>query len=487
MQNLFRFILLLLMATATVRGIQAAEMPTSQAEYKRSDMNFYWQTDVLKAYPSATILSEDNFNRKGDSYLYASYKKAPKAVYVKVVHDWIEPITPPDKPASMGIAPDAMQIREPHGDVEVALPSAPASFSPVTEGMALPNGSVVRTGANGTAAVLFGGVNSARLIPNSEAAVQQTVTPKSRSTEVDLTAGAVFSKVGKQEGVKEDYEVHTPFGVAAARGTDFVTAVMPARTDVWIAQGTVELDQPDGRKVGTVSSEGTGALKIIRYPLMPDSHQAMMADSETMTAAMNFIPLADQKIKALRDKMANGVSLTPTEQDYLKRIKEVPCLIKLALVEAAALVSPPVAPSEAPPAAAEASLSETHLPTPLKPMNAVVRLDGKVNFQGVTLNPMEFESRLQALMKTSPDQPIVIKAGKKVGYEKLKPVFDACTNASVKNVSTTLSTNSPTSPMSTETTAPNLPTPGLMMHPSMEPIAPSSNTNTPNSTAPASP
>ena len=71
--------------------------------------------------------------------------------------------------------------------------------------MALPNGAVVKTGADGTAAVLFGGVDSARLMPNSSAAVQQTVTAQSRSVEVDLTAGGVFSKVGTQVGVAGTY------------------------------------------------------------------------------------------------------------------------------------------------------------------------------------------------------------------------------------------------------------------------------------------
>jgi len=320
MHLLVRSFLLLLIATTTTGAVRAAAPAPKQAEYKRSDTNFYLQADVVKAYPSAVVLSDGGFTQKGDSYFITPHKRAPKVLYVQVVNDWIEPITPPDMPTALGIAPDAMQIREPQGDVQAALPSAPASFAPVTDGMSLPNGAVVKTGANGTAAVLFGGVNSARLIPNSEAAVQQTVTPQSRSTEIDLTTGAAFSKVGKQDGVTQDYRVHTPFGVAAARGTDFVTVAMPARTDVWIAQGTVELDQPDGKQVGLVSSEGTGGLKIIRFPLMPGAHQSMMADAETMTAAMNFIPMADQKLKALRDKMANGATLSTAEQDYLHRI-----------------------------------------------------------------------------------------------------------------------------------------------------------------------
>ncbi|HEY0256103.1 MAG TPA: FecR family protein, partial [Candidatus Methylacidiphilales bacterium] len=262
-------------------------------------------------------------------------------------------------PASLGVPADAMQIREPRGDVQVALPSAPTSFTAAKEGMTIPNGSVVKTGADGTAAVLFGGVNSARLIPNSEAAVQQTLASQVRSTEVDLHSGAVFSKVGLRPGEKQDYQVHTPFGVAAAKGTDFVSVALPARTDVWIAQGIVQLDKPDGKVVGTVSSTGTGGLKIIRFPIMADMHQAMMASAETMTAAMNVIPMINLKVKALHNQLANGLTLTPSQKDYLGRIKKIPCLIKLSLVE------PPPEPAPAPkPAPSPAPVTPAAAPAP---------------------------------------------------------------------------------------------------------------------------
>ena len=359
MHHIARFTFALILAS-TLNGTIGAKTPAiPQAEYQRSDMNFYWKSDVLKVNSSAVILPASQLTKKGDFYFMTPQTKAPKEIYLQVTNDWIEPITPPDRPASLGVPSGEMQIREPQGDVQVALPSAPADFVPAHEGMTIPNGTVVKTGTNGTAAVLFGGVDSARLIPNSEAAVQQTVTPQIRTTEVDLTVGAVFSKVGQRVGEKEDYKVKTPFGVAAARGTDFVSVAMPARTDVWIASGTVQLNQPDGKVVGEVKSDGTGALKIIRFPVMTDPHQMMMASAETMTTAMNFIPMVNQKTKALRDKVANGIKLSSAEQDYLSRIKKVPCLIKLALMEPSAqaltpAVAPVVAGTPAPPVASPA-------------------------------------------------------------------------------------------------------------------------------------
>jgi hypothetical protein len=192
--------------------------------------------------------------------------------------------------------------------------------------------------------VLFGGIDSARFVPGSEAMVQQTVMPELRSTRVDLRTGAAFSKVGMRPGEKQDYEVHTPFGVASARGTDFVCVTLPDRTDVWVAQGTVELDQPTGELVGTVKSSGKGTLQIIRFPVIDDARAAMMATAETMTAAMNFIPTVNLKVKTLHDQMAQGVQLTPQEKKYLSLMKHVPCLLRLELVEPPPAPVPPPKP-----------------------------------------------------------------------------------------------------------------------------------------------
>ncbi len=420
MQQVTRITLTLLFAL-TLGCTAWAKTDAKEAEYKRSDADYYLKADVLKADPTAVIIAQGNYTQKGDSYFIVPKIKAPKEIYIQVLKDWVEPITPPDEPLSLGVAPDAMQIREPQGDVQVAYPSAPATFLPATNGLTIPNGSIIKTGANGTAAILFGGVDSARLIPNSQISVEQSVTADFRTTKLDLTSGAVFSKVGQRIGEKQDYTVHTPYGVAAARGTDFVTVALPTRTDVWVAQGTVQLTQPDGTVVGTVKSEGTGALKIIRFPVSPDANQALMASAQTMTTAFDFIPTVNLKLKALRDKVAAGTPLTDREQDYLKRIKEIPCLIKLALVE-----TPPPAPVVVPPPAA---------PTPPPaPIDLDLRTDGKVDFQGATLTLAELKQKLADLAKTTPDQPIVVKPADKSESKTVKKIEALCHEAKFKNV-----------------------------------------------------
>ena len=465
--------------------MRAAPPAAKDAEYKRADANFYWKGDVLKVDPNAVIVPLAQVTQKGDVYSFKPKAKAPKEIYVQVVNDWIEPITPPDMPASLGVAPDAMEIREPQGDVKVAFPNAPATFLPATAGMTIPNDAEVKTGANSSAAILIGGVESARLIPNSDVSISQVVTPEARTTRVILTKGAVFSKVGQQVGVKEDYTVKTPFGVAAARGTDFVTLALPARTDVWIAQGTVELNQPDGKTAGTVTSDGTGALKIVRYPAMPDARQTMMASAETMTAAMNFIPLANIKIKGLRDKMSQGVKLTASEQDYIGRIKQVPCLIKLVLVPQVVVAPPPPppvvvkapmpappvvvktpapappavvsgpAPAPAPGAPPAAGATPPSLGTP-GPIDLYLREDGKVDFKGDTLTFDQLKVNLTAIGKFAPTQAIVIKGGDKAPAGQVKKVLEMAKAAKLKKVTV----DKATAPAATPP-APTMPTEAL--------------------------
>lgn len=521
MQHILRITASTLIATGMAGGARAMEdaphndvQGAGQAEYKRADANFYGRGDVLRAHPSAIVIKPDDYTKTGDSYFFTPKIKAPKDMYAETVSDWIEPITPPDMPASLGVPPDAMQVREPQGDVQVALPTAPANFSPVTAGMTLPNGAVLKTGDGGTVAVLFGGVDSARLMPNSEAAVQQTVTADSRTAEVDLTAGGVFSKVGTQVGVKGTYEVHTPNAHAVAQGGDFVTIIANARTDVWVAQGSVQLNETDGKTGPTATSDGKGPLKVMRLPSISDPHASFLADTETLSMVLNFIPLADQKIKGLRDKASSGTPLTTNEQAYLARLKKVPCVIKLALVEPpkpevkpalvmevaplpppapAPLPSPtpapaPIAPATPVPMASAPAEAPATPATPEKPKPIIlrVRTDGKINYQKATFTLEQLRPKLVALAKAAPDQAIAIRAGKTVSYDEVEPVLAVCRDVGFHNIN--VSAPPPTAafnpPEPAEHPADNLPAPGLLMHPSMEPRtgnAPSA-TSTPDTT-----
>jgi biopolymer transport protein ExbD len=405
-------------------------------DYKRADTNFYARGDVLKADPNAIILPQAAFAQNGDTYTYTPKKKAPKIVYVEAPGDWVEPITPPDMPASLDIAPDAMQIREPQGDVQVALPAAPANFAPVIDGMSLPNGAVVKTGTNATAAILFGGVDSARLMPDSEAAVQQSVTPQSRSAEVDLTAGGIFAKVGTQTGVNGEFQVHTASGNAISQGGDFAALTDNGRTDVWVERGTVKLLRTDGQDFGMATGDGTGPLKLIRFPAITDPAKSLLADAESLTAIMNFIPIANQKLAALHAKQTRGTPLTANEQAYLERVKQVPTLIKLALVEPPPAPAPPPAPGLAGPTQELGS-----------PNTVTLHADGTIEFQGASSTLDGFKAKAADFAAANPGQPIFLKVDSSLSHAQVQAVVSVCREAHIQQVKVTLMESAPGAPV----------------------------------------
>jgi biopolymer transport protein ExbD len=488
--TLCRFLVLVSIALALGHAARAAEdIPTpgavtQGAQYKRADAKFYAHGDVLKADPAAVILPPTALAQNGEIYTYTPKKKAPKFIYAEVPNDWIEPITPPDM-TPLNIAPDAMQVREPHGDVQVAMPSAPTSFSPAADGEPLPNGAVIKTGDNSTAAILFGGVDSARLMPNSEAAVQQAVASTSRAAEVDLTVGGVFSKVGTQAGVQSDYQVHTPYGTALAAGGDFVTLLTNNRIDLWVYAGTVELLQPDGKKFGTATGDGKGPLKLIRYPAA--GMDAISADADSLSTILGFIPMANQKLAALHQKAAANVPLTANEQAYLARIKQVPALIKLEIIamppstltvladgkaslDAAGAVTlaqlkgvltgyastayQPYVSVKAGPGVTYADFqaalaackatpglkyevvgeTPTAPPPPLAAQDVVVVANGMVKLNGAALKLDDFTAKLKALIATAPDVTVTVHADPKAAFTDISAVIDACKAAPVKNL-----------------------------------------------------
>jgi biopolymer transport protein ExbD len=351
-----------------------------EAQYRPADSNFYFTRDVKVADPDAVILPETSFRQQDGIYYYVPRRKAPREIYVREMVDWLEPVTPPSMPLTpegLGIAPDEMQVREPHGDVTVALPASPSDFVPATDRMVIPDGTLVKTGPDGTAAVLLGGVNSLRLAPNTQASVEQTVAPDLRSTRIDLKTGAAFSKVGLRPGAAQDYEVRTPSGTVKVKGTDFLTVVGTDHTNVFLVQGVVAFDGPDGRQLALARSNGTGEPQIIQSELASNGgHGPPPPVIGEATMAFDFIPTVNVKVKKLREKEASGALLTPEETKYLGLLRRVPVLIKLALVAPTPSLAPstvaapavaPVPPAPAPLPPPEKKVAQSPAPAPVKP------------------------------------------------------------------------------------------------------------------------
>jgi hypothetical protein len=131
---------------------------------------------------------------------------------------WSEPVTSPDGTVPP-VATNQMKLVEVQGPVSIKTASGETKEG--EEGMLIPSGATILTAPDSSAAVFMGGVNSARLLPNSEAQITQHLSGSVRNTTIDLHQGTVFSRVGHRPGETQDYEVRTPEGVAAARGTEF--------------------------------------------------------------------------------------------------------------------------------------------------------------------------------------------------------------------------------------------------------------------------
>ena len=178
---------------------------------------------------------------------------------------WAEPVTAGGKNVPE-VGSHEMKLLAVHGDVSVTSPDGHKEKG--VSGEVVPSGATVDTAASSSAAVLMGGVNSIRLVPNSNVAVSQNVQGSVRHTMIDLKQGAVFSRVGRESGGTQDYEVRTPEGVAAARGTEFLDGLIHVMVDgtsheihvVFVNKGTVALSI-DGKPVGELKG-GSGDIAM---------------------------------------------------------------------------------------------------------------------------------------------------------------------------------------------------------------------------------
>jgi ribosomal protein L27 len=183
---------------------------------------------------------------------------------------WAEPITPPNGSAPV-IGIDQMKLAAVHGPVTLKLPNG--ETKPGADGMIIPSGTSISTADGASAAVFMGGVDSARFLPDTKAKVSQNLDGSLRHTSINLQVGTVFSRVGHRPGEKQDYEVRTPEGVAAARGTSFSTTVTNSGghevTIVATQDGVVTLtDSSDGHKI-IITPLKSGQVSIGSIPKLP--------------------------------------------------------------------------------------------------------------------------------------------------------------------------------------------------------------------------
>jgi FecR protein len=306
------------------------------------------EADVTRLHPDALIIREGHYTEKDGRFELAhDVSLAPPQVWIERSGNWIEPASAVEPSQRLLVGPDEMILTEVHGDVTIVLPEANNQELRGTNGLQVPAGAIITTGRGASAAVLMGGVNSIRFIGGSEARISQSIQDGLRNTTVSLTQGGVFSRVGQRLNEKQSFQVKTPFGIAAAKGTDFVTLCLPKRMDVWIAQGTVQLNDASGATVGTVSPQ-PGALKILRTPVITEDQSAAQADSETMGMAVDVIPTLNLKTATITQK--DFSVLTDGEKTFLGDIRRFTWLVKAEKVEALPAPESASPASPAPPA-----------------------------------------------------------------------------------------------------------------------------------------
>ncbi len=131
-----------------------------------------------------------------------------------------------------------------HGTVEFAPPGS-SSFAPLTKGQELAVGSTIRTGSDGSAdiittpgsAIQLGSDSNLRL--NALAFAKSGSTVTQREAHLQLTSGVMSALIDPSTPKITDFQVQTPEGSAAARGTFYAVMVSHGKTYVSVEQGKV--------------------------------------------------------------------------------------------------------------------------------------------------------------------------------------------------------------------------------------------------------
>jgi hypothetical protein len=120
--------------------------------------------------------------------------------------------------------------------------------------MQIAPGSTLKTGADGTVGL--------KLTPGATTVVGHNTTMKitgldysrtadgqnKREIMLDLKQGALYNSLVKKDG-QSDFQITTPEGVAAARGTDWSVTVSGKGVKVAVVDGTVVITLPNGHKI----------------------------------------------------------------------------------------------------------------------------------------------------------------------------------------------------------------------------------------------
>ncbi|MEM6885795.1 MAG: FecR domain-containing protein [Verrucomicrobiota bacterium] len=315
---------LFLFFTLSGNFLYAASLGEVSIYQPEKNFTAYLEKDVRVLEKNPVILRPGQYLKSGDLYMIdAGAAKGSDHVYLELIIDWIEPL-------HLSAKVNEVRVAALLGSATAVLPDAAASDppTPLKQGQLLPVGSKILVDSESCVGLDIGATHAICLTPGSVATIQRESVGGTDKIQIDLETGAVFSHVNLKKK-PTDFRVVTPLAISAARGTDFVTVALPDVTDVWIQEGTVELLEPNGTSVGTVSSENGGSPKILRFPPTADEVARIRANTRTFTAAAALIPQLNVNLPKVRAKQAAGESLTPIEQSIVDNAQRMHALIKV--------------------------------------------------------------------------------------------------------------------------------------------------------------
>jgi hypothetical protein len=201
------------------------------------------------------------------------------------------------------------------GTVQASAPGVPA-FVQMFDGMPVSVGTSIRTGADGSLVLFLGAGMLLQISPNSEIVLedfdfqQSGDLVSSRRATIKLSQGKLMSSLSKMDPKVTDFKVKTPYGVAAARGTSWVTDISNGGLDVSVNDGAVAVNVTVNGSPATVT-----VLAGNKVQVTVNGQTTILKPQSKLTAqeAAALKAIVDAAKAALEQAVANGFIQVPGE------------------------------------------------------------------------------------------------------------------------------------------------------------------------------
>ncbi len=165
---------------------------------------------------------------------------------------WISPVA-----AQAQGEPESGRVTVAVGEVVVTAPGQ-ADAQPLAAGDVVAVGSTVRTGAGARVVIVMTPRSAIRVAENSAVVIESVdADAEQPKVTVDLRDGSLGALLKPGEGAAIDFQIRTPSGIAAARGTYFAVVVEDGVGYAQVKEGRVEVipQQPDAAANGAAGDD----------------------------------------------------------------------------------------------------------------------------------------------------------------------------------------------------------------------------------------